>query len=71
MIGENCAKALEPQEVILSKDGGPFAFRFPLGWCVVGFLTKGTKKSITYHQVLAKGAVLEILHPIILVLQMK
>ena len=47
LIGANCAKALEPQQVISSKDGGPFAFRSPLGWCVVGPLTKGTKKSIT------------------------
>ena len=27
LIGANSAKALEPQEVIPSKDGGPFAFR--------------------------------------------
>ena len=47
LIGANCAKALEPQEVIPSKGGGPFAFRSPLGWCVIGPLTKGTKKSIT------------------------
>ena len=47
LIGANCAKALEPQQVISSKDGGPFAFRSPLGLCVVGPLTKGTKKSIT------------------------
>ena len=46
LIGANCAKALEPQEVIPSKGGGPFAFRSPLGWCVIGPLTKGTKKSI-------------------------
>ena len=31
----NCAKALEPQEVIPSKDGGPFACKSPLDWCVV------------------------------------
>ena len=47
LIGANCAKVLEPQEVIPSKDGGPFAFKSPLGWCVVGPLTKVTKKSIT------------------------
>ena len=31
LIGANCAKALESQEVISSKDGGPIAFRYPLG----------------------------------------
>ena len=31
----NCAKALERQEVIPSKDGGPFAYKSPLDWCVV------------------------------------
>ena len=34
LIGANCAKALELQEVIPSKDGGSFACRSPLGWCV-------------------------------------
>ena len=57
LIGANCAKALEPQEIIPSKDGGPFAFRSPLGWCVVGPLTKSTKKSITCNRVLVKDAV--------------
>ena len=31
----NCVKALEPQEVIPSKDGGPFAYKSRLDWCVV------------------------------------
>ena len=31
VIGANCAKGLESQEVIPSKDGGPFAFRSPFG----------------------------------------
>ena len=35
--------ALVLQEVIPSKDGGPFVFRSPLGWCVVGHLTKSTR----------------------------
>ena len=29
-IGANCSKALEPEEVLPSKDGGSFAFRTPL-----------------------------------------
>ena len=49
LTGANCGNALESHEVIPSKDGGPFAFRSPLGWRVVGPLTKGTKKSITCY----------------------
>ena len=36
LIGCNCPKAQEPLEVIPSKDGGPYAFRTLLGWCIVG-----------------------------------
>ena len=36
LICGNCSKALEPLEVIPSKDGGPVAFRTLLGWCIVG-----------------------------------
>ena len=45
LIGANFAKVFEPQEVIPSKDGGPFAYKSPLGWCVVGPLVKNAKKS--------------------------
>ena len=38
LIGANCPKALEPHEVILSADDGPYAIRTQLGWCVVGTL---------------------------------
>ena len=31
LIGADCAKALEPQEVIPSKNGGPFTFKRTLG----------------------------------------
>lgn len=36
LIGANCTKALEPIEVVHGKNGGPYAFRTALGWCVVG-----------------------------------
>ena len=35
-IGANCDKALEPCELIASKNGAPYAFRTLLGWCIVG-----------------------------------
>ena len=34
LIGRNCPKALEPMQVIPSTNGGPFAERTRLGWCI-------------------------------------
>ena len=36
LIGANCAEALEPKEVISSRESGPYAVKTILGWCVVG-----------------------------------
>ena len=36
LISANCVKALEPHELIANKNGGPYAFRTLLGWCIVG-----------------------------------
>ena len=36
LIGADCSKAIEPLEVIPSEQGGPYAYRSILGWCVVG-----------------------------------
>ena len=56
-IGANCSKALEPEEVLLSKDGEPFPFRTPLGWCAVGLLTKfGKESSISCNQIVVQDA---------------
>ena len=44
IIGANCTKALETEEVIPSKDGGQFACKSLLGWCVVGPLVRGGRK---------------------------
>ena len=43
MIGGDSSKALEPKEVILSKNGGPYAFRTLLRSCIVGPV--GTSKN--------------------------
>ena len=32
----NCTRALEPVQVIASRDGGPYAMKKVLGWCIVG-----------------------------------
>ena len=58
LIGADCAKALEPQEVIPSKNGGPFTFKRTLGWCVVGPLAKPSKKnSISCHRIIVENAI--------------
>ena len=36
LIGVNCAKVLEPRELIASKNRGSYTFRTLLGWCHVG-----------------------------------
>ena len=36
LIGANCTKALEPIDVILSKNSRPYAIKTRLGWCIVG-----------------------------------
>ena len=45
LIGGNCAQALDPYENIHCVDGGPYAFRSQLGWCVNGALTKSTSST--------------------------
>ena len=57
LIEANCSKALEPEEVLPSKDDGSFAFRTPLGRCVVGLLTKfGKESSISCNRIVVQDA---------------
>ena len=42
LIGGNCSKALEPLEVIPCEQGGPYAFKTLLGWCIVGMIGETT-----------------------------
>ena len=43
LIGANCAEALEPKEVISSRESGPYAVKTILGWCVVGPISCSSK----------------------------
>ena len=36
LIGVDCLKAIEPQEVITSKGDGTYPLRKRLGWCIGG-----------------------------------
>eukprot|EP00794_Sanderia_malayensis_P002302 gene2302-2651_t len=53
LIGANCMKGLEPTEIISSRNGGPYAFKTRLGWCVVGPLQSNHKISpLACHKIL-------------------
>ena len=55
LIGANCMKALEPMEIISSRDGGPYAYRTKLGWCIVGPITTSRNDgSVKCHRVAMK-----------------
>ena len=47
IIGANCPKALEPQEIIPSVDHGPYGSRSLLGWRVVGPLIQSEEHKTT------------------------
>ena len=53
LIGANCLKALEPNKIIPSRNGGPYAFRTILGWCVVGPVQKEVdlERNLSCHRV--------------------
>ena len=44
LIGTNCPKALEPKDVVSSKNGGPFVIQTFAGWTVVGPLVASNSK---------------------------
>lgn len=46
LIGANCVRALEPEVVIPSENGGPYAYRTVLGWCIVGPVSGGNCNNI-------------------------
>ena len=55
LIGANCMKALEPMEIISSRNGGLYAHRTKLGWCIVEPITTSrTASSVKYKQTNSK-----------------
>ena len=53
LIGANCSKTLEPNKIIPSRNGGLYAFRIILGWCVVDLLQKEVdlERNLSCHRV--------------------
>ena len=58
LIGENCAKALEPIDFIASKNGGPYALETVLEWCVAGPIGRSCKGNdiISYSRIAVQDA---------------
>ena len=51
LIGANCARALEPTEIIPSRNDGPYAFKTKLGWCIVGPINGTSRNKIYCNQI--------------------
>ena len=51
LIGANCAKALEPIDIIPSKNDGPYALKTKLGWCIVGPVNGTSRKKICCNRI--------------------
>ena len=60
IIGANCPKALEPQEVISSADNGPYASRSLLGWRVIGPIsTPNVNNNVACYRIGVKIAMVD------------
>ncbi|XP_015754707.1 PREDICTED: uncharacterized protein LOC107334288 [Acropora digitifera] len=56
LIGNDVPKALEPQEVQRSENGGPYAVRTLLGWTINGPLGRPSKSSRTTNRIQSHAA---------------
>ena len=54
-IGVNCMKELEPMDIISSKNGGPYACRTKVDWCIVAPITTSrSERSVKCHRIAVK-----------------
>ena len=56
LIGANCTKALEPIQTLQSRNGGPYASRTRLGWCVVGPVSGTRNISVSCNKIVVRQA---------------
>ena len=56
LIGANYIKALEPIEILQSKNCGPYAFKTRLGWCVVGPVNRTKRNKVSCNQIAVNQA---------------
>ena len=58
LIAANCVKALGQRELIASKNGGPYAFRTILGWCIVGpMYSQNKSEKLSCAKIMVKSMV--------------
>ena len=58
LIGVNCMKALEPLEIISSRNDGPYAYMKKLGWCIVEpIVNKSKNKSVKCNYIAMKDVI--------------
>ena len=58
LIGANCMKALEPVEIIASQDGGAYAYKTELDWCIVGPIVSNTNgEASRYNRIAVKDVI--------------
>ena len=56
LIGANCVKALEPLEILQSRNEGPYAFKTRLGWCIVGPVSQNNKNTVSCNRIAVRQA---------------
>ena len=56
LIGANCVKALEPLEILQSRNKGPYAFKTRLGWCIVGPVSQNNKNTVSCNRIAVRQA---------------
>ena len=60
IIGANCPKALEPQEIIPGAENGPYASRSLLGWRVIGPINSvNAEKTVACYRIGVKIAMID------------
>ena len=56
LIGANCVKALEPLEILQSRNEGPYDFKTRLGWCIVGSVNQNNKNTVSCNRIAVRQA---------------
>lgn len=56
LTGANCTNALRPIKVLQYKNGGPYAFKTELMWCVFGQVKRTKSNKIFYNHLAVNQA---------------
>ena len=56
LIRANYVKAIEPLEILQSRNEGPYAFKTRLGWCIVGPVSQNNKNTVSCNRIAVRQA---------------